>query len=50
MRLVTLEFPAIKMLWSFRCEIEANAFEVNPRNRTITCQCDEQQIKLAMEK
>lgn len=50
MRLVTLQFPTANLIWNFRCEIEANFFELNLGNRTITFKCDEQQIRLAMEK
>lgn len=50
MELVTLRFPTVKLLWGFRLEIEADVFEINLRDHTLTCHCSEQYIKLAVEK
>jgi hypothetical protein len=50
MELVTLRFPTAKGLWSFRLKIEATIFEFNLRDRTLTCQCSDEHIKLAIEK
>jgi hypothetical protein len=50
MELVTLQFPTARELWSFRLEIEATIFEFNLRDRTLTCQCSDDHIKLAIEK
>lgn len=50
MELVTLQFPTVKLLWGFRLEIESNIFEINLRERTLSCHCSDAHLRLAVEK
>lgn len=50
MELATLQFPSVKELWNFRLAIEADVFEINLRDRRLTCHCEDKHIKLAIEK
>jgi hypothetical protein len=49
MKMVTLQFPTAKKLWTFKMEIESNVSDVNVKERTITCECTDKHIKLAIE-
>jgi len=49
MKMVTLQFPTAKKLWTFKMEIESNVSEVNLKERTITCECTDKHIQLAIE-
>jgi hypothetical protein len=48
MKLTVLQFPSVEKLWRFRQAIDSNAFEVNLKNKTLSCQCHEHQIQLAI--
>jgi hypothetical protein len=47
---VTIKFSSLTNLWSFRMVIEANIFEMNMSQISITCECTEEQVQLAIEK
>jgi hypothetical protein len=49
MKMVTLQFPTAKKLWTFKMEIDSTDFEVNLKLRTITCECSDKHIKMAVE-
>ena len=49
METVTLQFQSVKELWEFRLAIEAYVFEINLRDRTLTCNCTRDHLKLAIE-
>lgn len=45
---VTLQFTSLIKLWDFRRAINAHVFEMNLHNSTITCECTEEQVQLAL--
>lgn len=47
---VSIRFTSLTKLWSFRMDIHVNVFEMNIAELTITCQCSEEDIKLAENK
>lgn len=47
---VSIQFTSLTKLWEFRMAIDANVFEMNLHELTITCQCTEEQIELAVQK
>ena len=47
---VILKFATVSSLWSFRLEINAQVFEMNLQQLSITCECSKQQIELAVNK
>jgi hypothetical protein len=46
---VTIKFSSLTNLWSFRMVIEANIFEMNMSQISITCECTKEQVQLAIE-
>jgi hypothetical protein len=50
MELATLQFQTAIDLWNFRLEIAVNVFEMNLKHKTLICKCNEQQVKIAIEK
>lgn len=48
-RSVTIHFSSITNLWTFRQAIDCHIFEMSLITRSITCECTEEQIKLALE-
>jgi hypothetical protein len=38
------------MLWNFAQGLKANSLEINTGNKTLTCDCSETEISLAIEK
>jgi hypothetical protein len=46
---VTIQFPTVKELWEFRTAISSDIFQMNLHSHTITCQCTEAQVGLAIE-
>ncbi|HEV7621903.1 MAG TPA: hypothetical protein VGO09_09225 [Flavisolibacter sp.] len=48
MKRVTLFFPSIDALWQFRKIIVATYFEINPKGKTLTCDCNEEHINIAL--
>jgi hypothetical protein len=47
---VTLVFPTLLELWAFVKAIEGNSVDIRTADNSLTCQCSEDQIKLAIEK
>ena len=47
---VSIRFTSLTSLWGFRTEIEANVFEMNMSQITITCECTPANIELAINK
>jgi hypothetical protein len=47
---VTIKFSSLTNLWAFRMVIDANIFEMNMSQISITCECTEEQVQLAIEK
>ena len=47
---VMLQFLSLDDLWAFKFEVDANFFEMNPRLRTIVCDCTKEEIDLAIKK
>ena len=47
---VSIRFTSLTKLWAFRVAINVNVFEMNMSQLTITCQCSEEDIKLAENK
>ena len=45
---VTLVFKTIFILWAFAQAINSNDFEVNTTNNTLTCDCDDDDVQLAI--
>lgn len=50
MKKTTIIFLSLKDLWDFRQAIQANHIEINTKNKSITCDCSEEHIKLAINK
>ena len=48
-RKVSIQFTSLGNLWNFRLAIQANIFEMNLAKLTITCDCAEEHIALAMK-
>lgn len=46
---VSIQFTSLTSLWNFRLAIQANIFEMNLAQLTITCDCTEAHIALAKE-
>jgi hypothetical protein len=45
---VTLFFPSADALWRFKKAIDANYFEVNSKGKTLTCDCNDEHINIAL--
>lgn len=50
MGVVTLQFANVQQLWKFRIEVRANILEINIKNITLSCQCSDEHIQLAVQK
>jgi len=48
MKKITLVFPTMYVLWQFRNAIRANHVEINVSRCSLTCNCNEEQLKKAM--
>jgi len=49
MKKVILKFTSAKQLWAFQKIMKATAFEINLKDYTIICDCDETEINLARD-
>ena len=49
MKKVTLKFPSLPSIWDFMQTINANFVHVNAAKRTLTCDCCEADIELAVK-
>ena len=49
MNKVTLVFPTLYRLWQFRETLATNHVEINAGTCTLTCNCDEIQVKRAID-
>ena len=47
---VTLIFPSLPQLWNFAQAIRASSIEIISATSTLTCDCNDEDIKLAKEK
>jgi hypothetical protein len=47
---IVLQFPTLHVLWSFAQTLTTNSMEVNTSNKTLTCDCFEDEIDLAVNK
>lgn len=47
---VSIQFTSLTSLWDFRLAIDANVFEMNMRELTITCPCTKEHMHLAVQK
>ena len=50
MQKVTLKFKSANQLWAFKQTIRAHDVEINLTHCTLTCNCSEMEISLAIEK
>lgn len=50
MEKVTLQFKTIDDLWHFKKEIRSQELEINERELSIYCECEEDEIQLAVTK
>jgi len=46
---VSIQFTSLTKLWEFRIAINANIFEMNMSEMTITCECSTEHIQMAIE-
>ena len=49
MKTITLVFPTMYVLWQFKNAIRANRVEINVQLCALTCDCREEEVKLAVE-
>lgn len=49
MKKVTLKFPSLPAIWDFMQVIQANFVHVNAAKRTLTCDCNEHDIEIAVK-
>lgn len=45
---VSIQFTSLTNLWAFRKAINVNVFEINMYQVTITCECSNEQVHLAV--
>lgn len=45
----SIQFTSLTKLWEFRMVIKVNVFEINMKDITITCQCTQEDIDLALQ-
>ncbi|MGZ8543671.1 MAG: hypothetical protein ACXWV0_00180 [Flavisolibacter sp.] len=48
MRITTLRFSSLHLLWKFRQHIGVNQCYINANDRLLTCCCTEEQVQLAV--
>jgi hypothetical protein len=48
MKRVTLKFPTLFLLWSFAQTLTSHSVEINTRERTLICDCTEENIEAAV--
>lgn len=48
MKKVTLQFPDLRLLWSFARSLKIQNFKINTRKIHLECECDEKLIAEAL--
>jgi hypothetical protein len=47
---VILQFPCLLDLWKFRAAAHIPLFEISASQATLSCQCSEEEVQLAISK
>ena len=50
MKKVCLQFPTLYALWEFAQTLKINTIEINTRKKTLTCDCNEEDLNKALTK
>ena len=46
MKLATLQFRSLQILWNYRVAIKTDVFEINTNNKSLPCYFNEDQLEL----